>query len=217
MGVASPGERERRGRPSPLTRQAGVVVVAAAEDNRLKQDLSREKKHQFSHQSLHPLFHLLSHYPESKFKTFLCHRPSSLPRLVPRLVLTHLPVLVLRAPAEGSRMYSFSKGQSRLFVKGSREVDDNDNITDPTDRHVTSSHSRLSHRDHGITSAEVSSSSKFESKSQMASASQESRELMRTNNVRSGLKTVHTQKVVRKTTTISLGEKKESTHVKVSD
>lgn len=38
---------------------------------------------------------------------------------------------------------------------------------------------------------------------------------MRTNNLRSGLKTVHTQKVVRKTTTISLGEKKESTHVKV--
>ena len=111
-------------------------------------------------------------------------------------------------------MYSFSKGQSRLFVKGSREVDDNDNITDPGDRQVTS-HSRLSHRDHGVTSAELSSSSKFESKSQMASASQESRELLRTNNVRSGLKTVHTQKVVRKTTTISLGEKKESTHVKV--
>lgn len=111
-------------------------------------------------------------------------------------------------------MYSFSKGQSRLFVKGSRQVDDNDNITDPADTQVTS-HSRLSHRDHGVTSAELSSSSKFESKSQMASASQESRELLRTNNVRSGLKTVHTQKVVRKTTTISLGEKKESTHVKV--
>jgi hypothetical protein len=112
-------------------------------------------------------------------------------------------------------MYSFSKGQSRLFVKGSREVDDNDNITDPGE-HSVMSHSRVSHhRDHGITSAELSSSSKFESKSQMASASQESRELLKTNNVRSGLKTVHTQKVVRKTTTISLGEKKESTHVKV--
>lgn len=110
-------------------------------------------------------------------------------------------------------MYSFSKGQSRLFVKGSREVDDNDNITDPSDQHQVTSQSRLSH--HGIASAELSSSSKFESKSQMASASQESRELLRTNNVRSGLKTVHTQKVVRKTTTISLGEKKESTHVKV--
>lgn len=111
-------------------------------------------------------------------------------------------------------MYSFSKGRDRLFVKGSREVDDNDNITDPGDRHITS---HFSARDHGITSAELSHSSRFESKSSLASASQESQELLRSNNVRSGLKTVQTHKVVRKTTTIALGEKKESTHVKVRE
>lgn len=123
-------------------------------------------------------------------------------------------------------MYSFTResgSNSRLFVRGTREVDDNDNIPDPitsTDGIIRKgiTHSRyeddLAHH-RAITSGEFSTTSKFESKSNMATASQESRELLRTNNVRSGLKTVHTQKVVRKTTTVSLGERKESTHVKV--
>jgi hypothetical protein len=125
-------------------------------------------------------------------------------------------------------MYSFSREKSgstssRLFVRGGREVDDNDNIADPipSDRDILRkgvTHSLYEddiahHR--AITAGDFSTSSKFESKSNMATASQESRELLRTNNVRSGLKTVHTQKVVRKTTTVSLGERKESTHVKV--
>ena len=108
-------------------------------------------------------------------------------------------------------------------MRGSREVDDNDNIPDPRDvddslmrKGVTLSRydDDLAHH-RAITSADYTASTKFESKSNMATASQESRELLRTNNVRSGLKTVHTQKVIRKTTTVSLGEKKESTHVKV--
>lgn len=99
-------------------------------------------------------------------------------------------------------------------MKGAREVDDNDNIADPSERQMARFRDSVS-SGHTITAAEMNSSAKFESKSQMASASQESQELLRTNNVRSGLKTVHTQKVVRKTTTISLGERKDSSHVKV--
>src|SRR5882724_2459185 len=121
-------------------------------------------------------------------------------------------------------MYSFAResgSSSRLYVRGSREVDDNDNIPDPRDEDILRKGVTLSRYDDdlahhkAITSADYSASTKFESKSNMASASQESRELLRTNNIRSGLKTVHTQKVVRKTTTVSLGERKESTHVKV--
>lgn len=103
-------------------------------------------------------------------------------------------------------MYSFVKGSSRLFVKGSREVDDGDNLPDPGDRQVAAQLAAES---------SLSSSSHFEAKTQMASASQESREMLRSSHVRSGLKTVHTQRVVRKTTTVSLGERKETTSMKV--
>ena len=125
-------------------------------------------------------------------------------------------------------MYSFSREQSgstssRLYMRGGRDVDDNDNIPDPVSdqdilrKGVTHSlyEDDLAHH-RSITAGDFSTSSKFESRSNMATASQESRELLRTNNVRSGLKTVHTQKVVRKTTTVSLGERKESSHVKVT-
>jgi len=98
-------------------------------------------------------------------------------------------------------MYSFVKGSSRLFVKGSRDADDGDNLPDPGDRQVTERADSLS--------------TQFEAKTQMASASQESREMFRSAHVRSGLKTVHTQRVVRKTTTVSLGERKETTTLKV--
>lgn len=126
-------------------------------------------------------------------------------------------------------MYSFVKGSnSRLYMRGSRESADVDGVPDAIDAigHRSPSpggstsrsslhryNSSSSRREH--LSDEVVSHSKFESRAQMASASQESKELIRNNNIRSGLKTVHTQKVIRKTTTISLGERKDSTHVKV--
>lgn len=94
-------------------------------------------------------------------------------------------------------MYSFVKGSSRLFVKGSRDVDDGDNLPDPADRAVAVEHDSIS--------------TAFEAKTQMTSASQESREMFRSAHVRSGLKTVHTQRVVRKTTTVSLGERQQTT------
>ena len=126
-------------------------------------------------------------------------------------------------------MYSLVQvSNSRLYMRGSRESADVDGVPDAIDaighrspspvgstsrsslhRYNASSSSRREHSD------EIVSHSKFESRAQMASASQESKELIRNNNIRSGLKTVHTQKVIRKTTTISLGERKDSTHVKV--
>lgn len=93
---------------------------------------------------------------------------------------------------------------SRLFVKGSRVTEDADNIPDPGDGQLTRE----------ITTAEdvanSSMSAMYKSKSHMASASQESREVFRSSQSRSGLKTVHTQRVVRKTTTVSRGERKEA-------
>lgn len=109
-------------------------------------------------------------------------------------------------------MYSFVKGSSRLFVKGSRDQDDGDDLPDPGDNHHHSAGDRIVTRaDH----SSAVSSSQFEAKTQMASASQESREMFRNSHVRSGLKTVHTQRVIRKTTTVSLGERKETTTLKV--
>ena len=114
-------------------------------------------------------------------------------------------------------------------MRGSRESTDVEGVPDPIDAIGQRSPSPVgstsrsslhrynygtsSHREN--TADELVTHSKFESRAQMASASQESKELVRNNHIRSGLKTVHTQKVIRKTTTISLGERKDSTHVKV--
>ena len=118
-------------------------------------------------------------------------------------------------------------------MRGSRESTDVDGVPDAIDAigHRSpspvgsTSRSSLHRYNYGTSSSshrenasdELVSHSKFESRAQMASASQESKELVRNNHIRSGLKTVHTQKVIRKTTTISLGERKDSTHVKVRD
>lgn len=92
-------------------------------------------------------------------------------------------------------MYSFVKG-SRLFVKGARDADDGDNIPDPGDRQLVAD---------DRSSVEAVS---YQSKTQMASASQESREMFQSSQTRGGLKTVHTQRVVRKTTTVTRGEER---------
>lgn len=84
-------------------------------------------------------------------------------------------------------MYSFVKGGSRLYVKGRREGDDEEE-----ERPSSSNLRQLVVRD--------------EPRQQMASASQESRETFRTQQMRSGIKTVHTSRVVRKTTTVTAGE-----------
>lgn len=85
-------------------------------------------------------------------------------------------------------MYSFVRG-ARLYVKGSRDPRDPDDVPDPGDDQQLSSTSG--------------------SRTQMASASQESREVFRSSHVRSGLKTVHTSRVVRKTTTMTRGEQSQ--------
>jgi len=95
-------------------------------------------------------------------------------------------------------MYSFVKGP-RLFMKGSRNVDDVDRVADANDRRMA-------------TTEDVANSSmsvNYKTKTHMASASQESREVFRSQQSRCGLKTVHTQRVVRKTTTVTRGERKE--------
>lgn len=134
-------------------------------------------------------------------------------------------------------MYSFVKSDrngsssSRLFMKGTRGSDDHqvvldtatgihDNNNVSSERHVSHSTTSATHHEgHGLSSFETksqlaASQSSFEAKSQLASASQESRELVRRDHLRSGLKTVSTQRIVRKTTTISMGERSES-NVKV--
>ncbi|KAH7973443.1 hypothetical protein HPB49_001001 [Dermacentor silvarum] len=87
-------------------------------------------------------------------------------------------------------MYSFVRG-ARLYVKGSRDPRDPDDVPDPGD-----DHQQLSTTSGG-------------NRTQMASASQESREVFRSSHVRSGLKTVHTSRVVRKTTTMTRGEQSQ--------
>ncbi|GIY19591.1 uncharacterized protein CDAR_274021 [Caerostris darwini] len=88
-------------------------------------------------------------------------------------------------------MYSFVRG-ARLFVKGAREPEDPDNLPDPgdvgPDHHMSVYHQQ--------------------SRSQMASASQESKEVFRSAHNRSGLRTVHTSRVIRKTTTLTRGDQK---------
>lgn len=86
-------------------------------------------------------------------------------------------------------MYSFVRG-ARLFVKGAREPEDPDNLPDPGDHHQD--HLAVMHQSH----------------SRMASASQESKEVFRTAHNRSGIRTVHTSRVVRKTTTLTRGEQR---------
>lgn len=93
-------------------------------------------------------------------------------------------------------MYNFIKG-SRLFVKGARDADDADNIADPGERQIVADEK-----------SELESVN-YETKTQMASASQESREVFRSSQSRNGLKTIHTQRVVRKTTTVTRGEQKQ--------
>lgn len=96
-------------------------------------------------------------------------------------------------------MYSFIKGP-RLFVKGSRNSDDIDNMAD------------VNGNDMITTGEDISSSAMhvdYQTKTHLASASQESREFFRSQKNRSGLKTVHTKRVVRKTTTVTRNEKKE--------
>jgi hypothetical protein len=99
-------------------------------------------------------------------------------------------------------MYSFVKG-SRLFVKGARDAEDNDNIPDPGERQLVADE----------TSDRQSMS--LQTKTHMASASQESRETFRSTQSRNGLKTVHTQRVVRKTTTVTRGEQKQTVSFKL--
>ncbi|GFY44143.1 uncharacterized protein TNIN_66681 [Trichonephila inaurata madagascariensis] len=88
-------------------------------------------------------------------------------------------------------MYSFVRG-ARLFVKGAREPEDPDNLPDPGDAGPDHHMSVYQHQ----------------SRSQMASASQESKEVFRTAHNRSGLRTVHTSRVIRKTTTLTRGDQK---------
>ncbi|GFW43677.1 hypothetical protein TNCV_4770261 [Trichonephila clavipes] len=88
-------------------------------------------------------------------------------------------------------MYSFVRG-ARLFVKGAREPEDPDNLPDPGDAGP----------DHHMSVYQQ------QSRSQMASASQESKEVFRTAHNRSGLRTVHTSRVIRKTTTLTRGDQK---------
>lgn len=90
-------------------------------------------------------------------------------------------------------MYNFVKG-NRLFVKGSREDDDPDNV-----KEVELINDQAVEREQHD----------FASKNHMASASQESREVFRTAHNRNGLKTVHTQRVVKKTTSVNRGEQKK--------
>lgn len=89
-------------------------------------------------------------------------------------------------------MYSFVRG-ARLFVKGAREPDDPDNLPDPGDSNGADGHHVSIYH---------------QSRSQMASASQESKEIFRTAHNRSGLRTVHTSRVIRKTTTLTRGDQK---------
>lgn len=89
-------------------------------------------------------------------------------------------------------MYKFQKN-GRLFVKGSRENDDPDAV-----------HQDLIH-DSTVDKVHYENNSK----NQMASASQETRELFRTFNDRNGLRTVHTTKASKKTTTVNRGEQKK--------
>ena len=93
-------------------------------------------------------------------------------------------------------MYNFIKGK-RLYVKGSREDDDPDNVADPNEVDLV--------RDGTVERQHYN----LESKNHMASASQESRELFKTSHNRNGLKTVHTQRVVKKTTSVNRGENKK--------
>lgn len=94
-------------------------------------------------------------------------------------------------------MYKFDKGNHRLFVKGSREDDDPDNIADSNDRHLIN--------DNTVDRQQY----EFDSKNHMASASQETRELFRTSNNRAGLKTVQTKRVAKKITTVNRGEQRK--------
>lgn len=85
-------------------------------------------------------------------------------------------------------MYSFVRG-ARLFVKGAREPEDPDNLPDPGDN---------SHQDIAVYN-----------QSRMASACQESKEVFRSAQNRSGIRTVHTSRVVRKTTTLTRGSEQK--------
>jgi len=87
---------------------------------------------------------------------------------------------------------------SRLFVRGARDAEDADNVADPGERQLVADE----------TSERQSMS--LQTKTHMASASQESREVFRSTQSRNGLKTVHTQRVVRKTTTVTRGEQKQT-------
>lgn len=87
---------------------------------------------------------------------------------------------------------------ARLFVKGAKNADDSDNIPDPAERQLAfDESSSVQHMD-------------YQTKTHMASASQESREVFTSSQNRGGLKTVHTQRVVRKTTTVTRGEQKKA-------
>lgn len=93
-------------------------------------------------------------------------------------------------------MYNLIKG-NRLYVKGTREEDDPDNIADPNEVELVND--RAVDRQHYD----------FNSKNHMASASQETREVFRSAHNRNGLKTTHTQRVLKKTTTVNRGDQKK--------
>lgn len=112
---------------------------------------------------------------------------------IPTKAVTFNNVLTTDPAFRVSRiMYSFVRG-ARLFVKGAREPDDPDNLPDPGDSNCAD--------DHHV-------SIYHQTRSHMASASQESKEVFRTAHNRSGLRTVHTSRVIRKTTTLTRGDQK---------
>ena len=95
-------------------------------------------------------------------------------------------------------MYSYIK-KPEPFLNGSRNFDTIDRFAYLNDHNTA-------------TTEDVANSSmsvNYKTKTHMASASQESREVFRSQQSRCGLKTVHTQRVVRKTTTVTRGERKE--------
>lgn len=94
-------------------------------------------------------------------------------------------------------MYKFHTNGDRLFIKGSREEDDPDNIADPNEHQLINDH-MVDRQHYG-----------FNGKNHMASASQETREIFRTSHNRNGLKTIHTQKVAKKLTTVNRGEQRK--------
>jgi hypothetical protein len=94
-------------------------------------------------------------------------------------------------------MYSSVEGISRLYLREGKELDYNANIEDWARKEMP---------DDQITERQ---SMKLETKTHMALASQESREIFISTQSSNGLTTVHNQRVIRKMATVTRGENKE--------